>query len=308
MSYAQVFETMFKLCITMLLGVVLNRLKVINEEGNKTLSRLIVEVTSPALAIYAVCGQTGVNTEVIKLVGFGALLYLALPVLAFGIVLLMKPPRALRGVYQLLLVFGNVSFMGYPVVQAIYGEQAIFYMNILNIPFTLMIFTYGVRLLGAGELAGGGKLRAGHFLSPGFISAVLSLLVYFLRIPVPSAIANTLGFVGNLTTPLSMLAIGSMIANFSPRALFAERKLFLLTAIKLLAMPVGGFALARVLFADPVMVGTVTLSLAMPSGALCAMVSRQHGTDLQAGSAALGVFLTTLVSMITIPLVIFTFL
>ena len=299
---------MFKLCITMLLGVVLNRLKVINEEGNKTLSRLIVEVTSPALAIYAVCGQTEVNAEVFKLVGFGAILYLVLPVVAFGIALLLKPPRELRGVYQLLLVFGNVSFMGFPVVQALYGEQAIFYMNVLNIPFTLMIFTYGVRLLGAGQLSGASKLRAEHFLSPGFISAVLSLMVYFLRIPVPTALSGTLGFVGNLTTPLSMLAIGSMIANFSPRELFSERKLFVLTVVKLLAMPLGGFALARILFADPVMVGTVTLSLAMPSGALCAMVSRQHGSDLQANSAALGVFITTLLSMLSIPLIIFTLL
>jgi len=298
---------MFKLCVTMVLGVVLNKIKILNDDSNKTLSRLIVEVTSPALAVYAVCGQNAINAEVLKLVGFGAAIYLTLPLIAYGLTLLMKPDRPLRGVYQMLLIFGNVSFMGFPVVQALFGEQAIFYINILNIPFTLMIFTYGVRLLSVGK-QGGGALKISHFLSPGFLAAVISLLIYFLRIPVPSMIAGTLGLVGGLTTPLSMLVIGSMIANFSFRDLFLEKKLFLLSLLKLIAMPIAGFAVARLLFSDPIMIGTITLSLAMPAGTLCAMVSRQYGNDLQANTAALGVFITTVLSLLSIPLVILVLL
>ncbi len=298
---------MFKLCVTMVLGVVLNKIKILNDESNKTLSRLIVEVTSPALAVYAVCGQNAINAEVLKLVGFGAAIYLTLPLIAYGLTLLMKPDRLLRGVYQMLLIFGNVSFMGFPVVQALFGEQAIFYINILNIPFTLMIFTYGVRLLSVGK-QGGGALKISHFLSPGFLAAVVSLLIYFLRIPVPSMISGTLGLVGGLTTPLSMLVIGSMIANFSLRDLFLEKKLFLLSLLKLIAMPMAGFAVARLLFSDPIMIGTITLSLAMPAGTLCAMVSRQYGNDLQANTAALGVFITTVLSLLSIPLVILVLL
>ena len=304
MSFDQVFDTMFRLGFAMLLGFVLNKTRVINAETNKGLSGIIVNVTSPALAIFAVTGQQQVNAEVLKLVGFGVAQYLVLPLLALGVVQLLKPARDMRGVYQLLLIFGNVSFMGFPVVQAMYGEQAIFFINILNIPFTLMIFTYGVRLLRGHDAALGGRLAWADLLSPGFLSAILSLAVYFARITLPTFAVNALGFVGGLTTPLSMMVIGSMMAALSFREMFAEKKLYLMALVKLAAMPLAGYAVASLLFHDPVLVGVITVSLAMPSGALCAMVGEQYGNLQQASLAALGVFITTILSMASIPLVI----
>ena len=167
-----------------------------------------------------------------------------------------------------------------------------------------MIFTYGVRLLrGRGDGVGKPFSWADVF-SPGFLAALFSLVVYFARLPLPTFVVNALGLVGGLTTPLSMIVIGSMMAAFSFRELFAEKKLYLMALVKLVAMPVAGYFVARLLFADPVLVGVVTLSLAMPSGALCAMIGQQYGTVRQANITALGVFITTILSMISIPLVI----
>ncbi len=304
MSYAQVLDTMFRLGFAVVLGYVLNRKRVINAETNKSLSGMIVNVTGPALAIYAVAGQHQVNAEVLKLVGFGTALYLLLPALALGLAVLFRPARDVRSVYQLLLVFGNVSFMCFPVAQAVYGEQGIFYVNILNIPFTLMIFTYGVRLMRGRSQGLDVAFRWSDVFSPGFIAALVSLVVYFAQITLPAFVVNALGFVGGLTTPLSMMVIGSMMAAFSFREMFSEKKLYLMALVKLAALPLAGYLVARMLFVDPVLVGVVTLSLAMPSAALCAMIGQQYGTAKQANIAALGVFITTSLSMISIPVVI----
>lgn len=295
---------MFKLLFAMAMGFVLRKTKVVSAEANRGFSALVVNLTSPALALYAVLNQSEVNTEAFKLVGFGAALYILMPLLAFGVVLLLRPAKDIRSVYQMLLVFGNVSFMGFPVAQAVYGDQAIFYINILHIPFTLMIFTYGVRLLRSGMAGGGAALRLRDVLSPGFIAAVLSLVIYFLRIAFPPLVTNALGFIGSMTTPLSMLVIGGMMANFAWRDLWAVKGLYLLALVKLAALPVLGFAAASLVFRDPVMVGAVTLSLAMPSGTLVPMVASQYGAQRQADVAALGVFITTVLSMASIPLVI----
>ncbi len=295
---------MFKLLFAMAMGFVLRRTKVVSAEANRGFSALVVNLTSPALALYAVLNQSEVNAEAFKLVGFGAALYVLMPLLAFGVMLLLNPAKDIRGVYQMLLVFGNVNFMGFPVAQAVYGDQAIFYINILHIPFTLMIFTYGVRLLRSGTAQGGMRLKLRDVLSPGFIAAVLSLVFYFLRIRFPALITNALGFVGSMTTPLSMLVIGGMIAGFGWRELWAEKRLYLLAIIKLGALPLLGFAAASLVFRDPVMVGAVTLSLAMPSGTLVPMVASQYGSQRQTDVAALGVFITTVLSMVSIPLVI----
>ena len=304
MNDAHIIDTMVKLSFAMLLGFVLFRTKIVNAETNKSISGMIINVTSPALVLYSVCGQNEINAETGKLVGFGVLLYLLMPLLAFGIVWLMRAQREKRGVYQLLLVFGNVSFIGFPIVQAIYGEQAIFYMNILNIPFTLLIFTYGIRILHDQNTTAGTAFNSREIFSPGLIAGVLSLLIYFFRIPIPDMAANALGFIGGMTTPLSMVVIGSIIAGFQFRELFSDAKLYVLSFIKLLLIPLIGFFVIRLVFQDKMLVGIITLSLAMPSGSLCAMVSQQYGNRSQADTAALGVFITTVFSMVTIPLVI----
>ena len=304
LSYAHIIDTMVKLSFAMLLGFVLFKTKIINAETNKSLSGMIINVTSPALVIYSVCSQNEINAETGKLVGFGFVLYLLMPVLALGIVWLMRAQRDKRGVYQLLLVFGNVSFIGFPIVQAMYGEQAIFYMNILNIPFTLMIFTYGIRILRDPAAGGGAPINSREILSPGLLAGVLSLVIYFFQIPIPAIAASALGFIGNVTTPLSMVVIGSIVAGFHFKELFSDGKLYILTFIKLLLIPLAGFFVIRLLFEDTMLVGIITLSLAMPSGSLCAMVCQQYGNRTQADTAALGVFITTVLSMFTIPLVI----
>lgn len=304
MSYAQVFDTLFRLGLAMLLGYILNKARIINADTNKSLSGMIVNVTSPALAIYAVAGQHEVNAEVVKLLGFGAVMYVLLMLLVYGVVLLIRPARDLQGVYQMLLVFGNVIFMGLPVIQSMYGEQAVFYLNILNLPFPLLIFTYGVWLLRGRNADAGARSLLRVAVSPGFLGGILSVVIYFTRLALPTFVVNALGFIGGLTTPLSMMVVGSMMAAFTFGDLFREKKLYLVALLKLLVMPAAGFAVARLLFQDPMLVGVITASLAMPSATLCAMVGEQHGTGRQPGTIALGVFITTILSMASIPLVI----
>lgn len=304
MDLTQVLDTMFKLCVAMAVGYGLNKARVFTDDTNQSLSGLIINVTSPALTVYSVCKQTEINGEVLKLLLVGMAFYAVMPLLAYALAPLLRPDRANRSVYQLLLVFANVSFMGFPVIQSIYGEQAIFYMNIFNIPFTLLIFTYGVRLLQGKREPGRPSGAWKQLFSPGFLSAVLSIAVYFLRVHVPAVIVNALGFVGNVTMPVSMMVIGSMIAGYSFRSLLRERKLYFLSGMKLLLFPALGYLAARVIFKDPMLAGVVTISLGMPSGSLCAMVTRQYGTEEQANTAAMGVFMTTLLSVVTVPLLI----
>lgn len=305
MNYAQVIDTMFKLTVAMAVGFGLNKLKVIGAETNKSLSGMIINVTCPALVVYAVCNQKELSAEVVKLLGFGVALYLLLPLLVVVVTLLLGAKADKRGVYQMLLMFGNITFMGFPVVQAMYGEQAIFYINILNILFAVFIFTYGVGLLKENGPGGRFRLRVKDLFSPGAISGYLSLAIYFFRIPVPSLLVNAMGFVGGVTTPLSMIVIGSIIAEFPFKALFSQVRLFGLAAVKLLVFPLLGFLVASLVFEDPMLVGIVTVSLGMPSASLCVMVCKQYGSDTQAETAALGVFITTVLSIVTIPLVIF---
>lgn len=301
MAYENIFNTMFKLLVAISIGYVLNKKNVLNEHVNKSISSLIINVTCPALIIYSVCKQEAVNSEVLKLLGFGGLIYLVLPILSMLIIRMLRVKKSSRGVYELLLIFANVSFMGFPVVQAVYGEKAVFFINILNMPFNLLIFTYGIWLIQRNSHT---KLKLDYknFVSIGVISSVISLFIYFLQIPMPSFLTEALGFIGGITTPLSMIAIGGIIADFSIREIASEKKMILLSIVKLAIFPFIGYFAAKIIFQDPTLVGVITLSLGMPSGALCVMMCQKHGADAKV--ASIGVFMTTMLSLLTIPVIL----
>ncbi len=303
MSGTPVWSIFLKLFLAVVIGYVLNRKKILGPEATKGISGLIVNVTCPALVLYSVTRQEGAGGDVLLLVAFGVAMYAVLPFLAK----LLARPTARGpggdGVFQMMLVFANVNFMGFPVVQAIYGEGAIFYDNLLHLPFFVLLFTYGIRLL-RGKREAGARIRVGDILTPGLLAGLASLAVYFLRVPVPPLVVESLGFIGGITTPLSMIAVGSILADFDFRDILSDRRLFYIAFVKLVALPLAGWLLAGLVFRDPMMVGLVTISLGMPAASLCAMLGRQYGGPERGKTAALGVLLTTALSFVTIPVLI----
>ena len=260
MNNAPVLSIFLKLFLAVVIGYVLNRKKILGPEATKGISGLIVNVTCPALVLYSVTKQEGAGGEVLLLVLFGAGMYVVLPFLARLLALPTRRGPGGDGVFQMMLVFANVNFMGFPVVQALYGEGAIFYDNLLHLPFFVLLFTYGIGLI-RGKREAGTRIRVGDILTPGLLAGLASLAVYFLRIPVPSLAVESLGFIGGITTPLSMIAVGSILADFDFRDIFSDKRLFYIAFLKLAALPLAGWFAASLVFRDPMMVGLVTISL-----------------------------------------------
>ncbi len=323
MDFSAVIIVLFKLFFLLVLGYVLFRRHILDEHANKAISALIVNATSPALVLGSLSATAGTSRgEVMKLVFFGIGLYILLPLMAWLVVRLFKVDLKKRGTVQLLLVFGNTGFMAIPILQALYGDVAVFYCNILNLPFNLMIFTYGVYLLhlssvkeasedaakepakgfaGRGRLPFSGPALRKMLLTPGIICSVLALILYFCNLQLPRILGETFQFIGNVTPPLSMLVIGSVLAEYPLRAMFSDLKIDLILVLKLLLFPVLVLVFSRLVFTDPVMIGINTLTFGMPCASMCVMLSKEHGGDSQVASS--GVVFTTILSLLTIPII-----
>ena len=311
MDFSAILIVLFKLFFLLVLGYVLFRCHVLDAKANKAISALIVNATSPALVLgsLAATGATS-RGEVLKLGFFGIGLYILLPIMAYLTVRLFRVDLKKRGTVQLLLIFGNTGFMAIPVLQTLYGDVAVFYCNILNLPFNLMIFTYGVYLL---QFSGRSKEETGEgfslkgpalrkmLLTPGIICSVLALILYFANLQLPKVLSETFLFIGNVTPPLSMLVIGSVLAEYPLKSMFSDLKVNLILVLKLLLFPVLILVLSRLIFSDPVVVGIATLTFAMPCASMCVMLSKEHGGNSQTASS--GVVFTTLLSLLTIPIV-----
>lgn len=299
MSITGIFSVMAKLLFAMAIGFLLKKKGIFSRETDSSISWAIVNITLPALILYAVAGSAGQSKGPVLLYFFvGLLLYvLILPVLCHVLASLLKVKGPERGVYEMLLMFANVSFMGIPVLQSIYGDSAVFYNSLLHMAFNLCIFTYGISLL---ERSQKGKVQLENLLTPGSLSCVAAMVIYFAKIPIPGPVSESLEFVGNVTTPLSMIVLGSMLAQYSFREIASNKKMYGMAFLKLLVLPAIAFLIARPIWGNSAFTGMLTLSAAMPAGTLCVMLANQKGNYVREASA--GVLITTLFSVATIPL------
>ena len=153
MNISSIFQQMLILFLTIGVGYLAVKLKLVDAAFSKGLSRILVNFTTPAMILNSVLASEKVlpNRQVLLLTllaigSFAALILIALPLPK-----LLGVPNKQRNVYRFLTVFNNVGFMGFPVAEAIFGMDAVFFVAIFQIPFNLLCFTYGTWLISDGR-------------------------------------------------------------------------------------------------------------------------------------------------------------
>ena len=292
--------TMAKLLFTMAVGFYLNRKNILDQETSKKMSAMVVNFTAPLLIISSASQVAGDNQSVIVLMLFsGLFLYLMFPVLSMVVARLVHAPSDCRGVYQCMVMLANTAFMGYPVVQALYGESAIFYTTIFNFGYNVLFYTYASFLLDrdAGQAS---RFEPKRLLSAGLLAGIAALIIPFSGISLPDIILQPCSFIGSITTPMSMLIVGSNMANYPLRDIFSEKKIYVMAFIRLLVMPVLTAAYMSLLTDDPLLICMTAMTIGMPVGSMVAMASSKYEKQGRIGS--ISVVMTTICSMATIPI------
>ena len=301
MDFSNIAIALCKLFSLLIVGYFLNKKKILDSHINTGLSALLLNATNPALILSSLGATGGVaKGDVSKLLVFGLCFYIMLPIFAWLIVHLLRIHPSKRSIAQLLIIFSNTGFMAIPILQTLYGDVSVFYSNILNLPFNFLFFSYGVYLMNR-ETAGasGGKLNWRKFVNPGIVASALALLLYFCNITLPKVATETFSFLGNMTPPLSMIILGSVLAEYPLSSIFKDLKINLMLIVKQLLLPVIATVLAHLVFTDPVITGIITLTFAMPCATMTVMLSKEYKSDTLTASA--GVVFTTVLSLITIP-------
>lgn len=148
MEFTHVINQMLVLCVPILVGYLAARLGYLDEDLNTKLSRLIVNIALPCLVVGSAFGADGLPDApvVLELMFYSAIGYAIAYLLALAIPALMRSSAAERGIYR-FVVFGNVGFIGYPVLSAIYGPRAVFYAAIAAIPESLILYSAGEQMI-----------------------------------------------------------------------------------------------------------------------------------------------------------------
>lgn len=271
-------------------------------EKGKTISWIVINIANPALLISsAVNGEKGIAADkLLEAALLAVSMYAVLLVLAQIVIRVFCVPRQEAGIYILMTVFNNIGYMGFPVIAATYGNEALLYAAIFTMPFNLLMYTYGISVAsrGSGEASG---FRWRSVLNVGVVSCIIAIILYIGNVPVPQFIKSVVSGLGGLTAPLSMIAIGISISGIRLREMFTDRRLVIYTAVKLLVIPAAGTLLVLKILDNDLLCHVCMIMLATPVASIVVMLAQQYDANYELAAKATA--LTTVLSVVTIPVV-----
>ena len=283
-----VMMTLFALVVV---GYVAGKLGYLGGDFDRQLSRLVINITCPALILSS--AMTGVLPDrrlILPLLLISVITYAILTAIAFVLPKYLTKNKDDEGAIGFALMFGNVGFMGYPVVASIFGHEAVFYAAVLNVVNTFAVFTIGTILItGKGEIKGKRFQKKVLYSTP-MLAAYLTMAIVALEINnIPEAISG----------PAALLIIGSSMSNLPLRSLLGNRSVYATTLFRLALLPIGIHFLMGVLGFSPLVVNINTLVIAMPVATYGTILCLKYEKDTTMITRV--TFITTLLSMLSIP-------
>lgn len=297
-------EVMVILFMMVILGYALCKLGYMGDKFDKKLSSIVVDVTCPLLILSSVMGESLPDrTLILPLLGVGFLTYVLLLVFGFWVPRLITKDRTDRGMIGFALMFANVGFIGYPIVSSIFGPHAVFYAALLNMPNTFFIFTAGVMLI-KGEYSLK-QFNPKVLVSPAMLGAFLAAIIVALGIHTPDIIARPVTMVGNITVPAALMIIGSSMAKLPIREIIGSPKVYITALLRLTIVPLSIYFLFKACGVSDLVNNINTVVIAMPVASFGTMFCLKYGRNPSLITET--TFITTLGSIITIPLITLLF-
>ncbi len=300
MNLSQVINQMIILLLILILGYISYKMHIIDDEMQGKLTNLILSVTTPCLILGSVSSEsTYSKSTIFYVLGIALALYCILPIMAWFLNKILRVNKEDEGLYMFMTVFSNIGFMGYPVIRTIFGDEAVFLCSLFNMIFSIFVYSLGVYLITLGKKETV-KFNPKQMISPAMISSLLALVLFLTENQLPGVLLETCQTVGDVTTPLAMMLIGASLASMPIKEIFNEYRLYPYMIIKQIVIPMICFYVLQLLIKDSLVLGITVVVLAMPVGTSAIMFTNQYGGDTKL--AAKGIFITTIASFITIPI------
>ena len=291
MDFTAIANQIAVLFLVLLTGYIIKKLHIIDENASRRMSSLIVNVSSPFLIVSSMMKEIDLTPrDILNIFLLSLSVYFFLFLLTLIVPKLLKVRAEDQGIYQFMIFFSNVAFMGFPVIYAMFGDIGIVYTAVFNIPFYLLVYTLGIYFVSKNT----GKTVAfelKQMINAGVVAVMIGTFFFLTGLKLPSFMGSFMEMIGDLTTPLSMLVIGASLAGIQMRKLFLNVRLYLYSIIKLILIPLVVFFALTSLGFTGLFVGVPVVITGMPAAANSVILSKIYGgNDVL---AAEGVFMTT---------------
>lgn len=295
---AVVFIQVVIIFILMLIGFVLSKTGILKEDGIGQMTDILLMLVTPCVLINAY--QKEFSTDL--LIGLLAAAFFSLVINIAGIIICTIVFRREETKKYRVSIFGavysNCGFMAIPLLSAAMGADGVFYGSAYLAVFTILYWTHGICLYG-GSLEEISVKRI--ITNPGIVGTAIALILFFFQIKLPYVIKESVGYIAGLNTPLAMLVMGAYLTKVDFKKAVKNLSLYEVSGLRLIIIPILAVFLAKIFNIDDTIAKSVVISASCPTAAITALFAVKYRLD--AVYAAEIVSLTTVFSIITIPLV-----
>ncbi|WMJ81761.1 AEC family transporter [Clostridium sp. MB40-C1] len=288
------------LTILIIVGFYAKKRGYINDDVNKGLSDILINITNPCLILISFSFKF--SREMLGNIGrviiYSTLIHIVLLILG-KIMYIKYYDNDEQNILKFLTLFSNCGFIGYPVLQGVYGNIAIFYASIFSIPYNVLLWTYGIRLFSKKK---GSTNLLKQLFSPALISIFIGLIMFLFSIKLLYPIHRSIEIVGNMTAPIAMMITGVALASIKAKDIFLGIKAYYPVISRLIILPAVIYAMLSILKVDKFLMEICVIIEAMPPASLTVVFAESYESNVD--FAAKCTFLSTIISVITIPIVI----
>lgn len=294
MSILPVVYQIIMLFIIVAVGLLLRVKKVFTDPVIKGVNTTVIYVTWPAMLLMTT--QKSHTPETFS--DFMLILLMSTLIMGGSLLILYALMRRakdqrLRPVMAMIAAMPNAGYIGLPIIQAVYGDTGALYLAAYICGFNVVLWTAGVALF-----TGFSKSTLRAMLNPGLLASFIGVLLFALKIALPTPILSAVHQLGALNTPLAMLLLGARLDTVR----FYHLKglnLWLCIALKLILIPLIAYGALRLLHIEGMALGVLMLATMMPSASAGQMLAEKY--DMHVDFAARGVSISTLLCIVTIP-------
>ncbi len=292
--------------IYIILGYLMARNKKITEDGAKQMTSLLLMFVTPCVLIESYQNKIdSFSMDLVKDLGISALLTILFHIIGILLATLIYK-REETGIYKINIfasVYSNCGFMAIPLLKAVLGDDGVFYGSAYLAMFTILTWTHGIYVFSGSRKSISAKSM---FINPGVIGAAIALSLFLFKIKLPSIGLEAVGGIASLNTPLSMIVLGTYLANINAKKALSTPSLYSVSALRLIVIPLLSLLLVmgiNIFYPIPALLSVaVLIPAACPSAAIAALFSSKYGNDAEYASEIVAI--NTLLSIITIPFII----
>lgn len=300
MTIFTVFFQMLALLIMIGAGYFMTKKGMMDEHTNSQMSKMIVNVFNPLLvfsgAVNAV-GKVSLNTMgVVAVIAVG--MFLIFIVVGMIVSPFFDKDKEQRKIFQMMFVFSNLGFIGIPVVSSILGAEYVVYVTEFMLIYTIVFYTYGISLMN-GEFS---LSTMKEMVNAGTVFGLAAMLVIIFGIRLPDFLNTATTYLGNVTSPMALVAVGFTLAHSDFKKIFGQMRLYVFAVIKLLVLPLLMLPVLKLVTHDAALIPVCMVMFGMPIGNMPLILGNQKGIDGSTCSAA--IILTTILCVFTVPVLL----